>query len=209
MSRSARRIVRCGLLAFFLSALLVATAWASEAPTSLLGQRAPILSGRAAFSPGLINLQQLQHQLVYERESNGRNTPGRARIRVRVVRNVVVLNFFATYCVPCVHEIPVFNRIAQSYKGRPVKFVYVNVDTEKPANVVRDFAKAKGIQVEMILPSVRYVMQAYKVKALPRLVVVDRNGKVAYDVTGAQKDLSGQLSEVLAKLLPPAAAKTG
>lgn len=203
MDQIVRRILRCGLLAVVIPSLLAVTALANPADSPLLGKPAPILSGRAAFSPGLINLQRLQNQIVYERDSKGRLKMEHGRIQMHVVKNAVVLNFFATYCAPCVHEIPTFNRIAKSYEGRPVRFVYVNVDTQKPANQVRDFAKAKGIAVEMILPSVRYVMQTYHVKALPRIVVVNPEGIVAYDVTGYQKDLAHQLSEVLGKLLPP------
>lgn len=206
MSVPVRRAFRLGLLAAVLAGLLVPLARADEATSPLLGKPAPILSGRAAFSPGLITLQQLQHNIIYERDANGRPIFENGRLKMRVVTNAVVLNFFATYCVPCVHEIPTFNRIAKSYEGQPVKFVYVNVDTEKTANQVRQFARAKGIAVEMILPSVRYVMRAYHVEALPRIVVVDRTGVVAYDATGFQKDLAQQLGDVLAKVLPPTQA---
>jgi len=120
----------------------------------------------------------------------------------------VVLNFFATYCVPCVKEIPTFNRLAKSYEGKPVHFVYVNVDTEKTAEQVRDFAREKGIAVEMMLPSVHYALDAYKIDALPRIVVVNADGVVAHVITGFQEDLAAQIGEILDSVLsdkkPPA-----
>jgi len=38
---------------------------------------------------------------------------------MQVTRNVVVLNFFATYCIPCIREIPAYNRLYQKYQGQP------------------------------------------------------------------------------------------
>jgi len=75
------------------------------------------------------------------------------------------------------------------------------VDTEKTADQVREFARSKGIAVEMILPSVRYAVQAYRIDALPRIVVIDRKGIVTHVVTGFQEDLAKQLGEVLAPVL--------
>ncbi|HKI98463.1 MAG TPA: TlpA disulfide reductase family protein [bacterium] len=196
-----RPIRRAGLLIALLATALAVTAAAADTPSPLLGKRAPLLSGRAAFGAGLINLQRLQNEIVYEKDAQGKPVREGNRIKVHIVRNAVVLNFFATYCAPCVREIPTFNRIAKSYEGRPVKFVYVNVDTEKTADQVREFARSKGIAVEMILPSVRYAVQAYRIDALPRIVVIDRKGIVTHVVTGFQEDLAKQLGEVLAPVL--------
>jgi thiol-disulfide isomerase/thioredoxin len=180
---------------------------AEPRPHPLLGKPAPILSGRAAFRPGLVNLNKLQNEIVFERDAQGRPLREGDRVKFHVVHNTVVLNFFATYCVPCVREIPTFNKIAAAYAGRPVKFVYVNVDTEKSADEVRAFAQARGIAVEMILPSVRYALDAYKIDALPRIVVVGPDGVVTHVITGFQEDLAAQLNAVLAPLLKAGAAK--
>ena len=182
--------------------VLLAGTIAAAAPSPLLGKRAPMLSGRAGFGTGLINLNKLQNEIVTERGANGQPVREGNRIKFRVVKHAVVLNFFATYCVPCVQEIPTFNRIAKSYEGKPVKFVYVNVDTEKTAEQVRDFARQKGIAVEMILPSVIYALDAYKIDALPRIVVVNADGVVSHVITGFQEDLAAQIGEILDEVLP-------
>ncbi len=202
---------RCALGAL---GLLLAGTLAAAAPNPLLGKRAPLLSGRAGFGTGLINLNKLQNEIVYERDANGQPVREGNRIKFHVEKYAVVLNFFATYCVPCVKEIPTFNRLAKSYEGKPVRFVYVNVDTEKTAEQVRDFAKQKGIAVEMILPSVHYALEAYKIDALPRIVVVNADGIVSHVITGFQEDLAAQIGAILDEVLPgskaPAKArKTG
>jgi len=204
--------IRCVLVLATLLGLLLAGTTVAAAPHPLVGKHAPLLSGRAGFSPGLINLNKLQSEIVYERDANGKPVRDGNRIKFRVVKYAVVLNFFATYCVPCVKEIPTFNRLAKSYEGKTVRFVYVNVDTEKTAEQVRDFAKAKGIAVEMMLPSVNYALNAYKIDALPRIAVVAPDGIISHVITGFQEDLMAQMSEILDEVLTPgkgAAGKTG
>lgn len=41
---------------------------------------------------------------------------------------IYIVNFWATWCAPCVEEIPEFNKIAQHYKNQPVKVVMANLD---------------------------------------------------------------------------------
>jgi thiol-disulfide isomerase/thioredoxin len=193
---------RLAVLLAVLAALWVPALAGAQETSPLIGKPAPLLSGRAAFGTGLLNLNRMQKDIVQERDAQGNPVREGDRVKLRVVKYAVVLNFFATYCVPCVQEIPTFNRVAKSYEGRPVKFVYVNVDTEKSAEEVRDFARQKGIEVEMMLPSVRYAVQAYKIDALPRIVVVDPEGVVTHVIMGFQADLAAQIGQILAQVLP-------
>jgi thiol-disulfide isomerase/thioredoxin len=193
---------RLAVLLAVLAALWVPALAGAQETSPLIGKPAPLLSGRAAFGTGLLNLNRMQKDIVQERDAQGNPIREGDRVKLRVVKYAVVLNFFATYCVPCVQEIPTFNRVAKSYEGRPVKFVYVNVDTEKSAEEVRDFARQKGIEVEMMLPSVRYAVQAYKIDALPRIVVVDPEGVVTHVIMGFQADLAAQIGQILAQVLP-------
>ena len=184
-------------------AIVCAPVPSGAAETSpLVGKPAPLLSGRAAFSPGLLNLNRLQKEIVQARDANGNPIKEGGRVKLLVKKYAVVLNFFATYCAPCIREIPTFNRIAKSYDGQPVKFVYVNVDTEKSADQVRQFAREKGIEVEMMMPSVRYAVQAYKIDALPRIVVVNADGVITDVIMGFQEDLAAQIGQILGQVLP-------
>jgi thiol-disulfide isomerase/thioredoxin len=101
-----------------------------------------------------------------------------------------------------VKEIPTFNKIVKSYEGKPVRFVYVNVDTEKSMEQMVRFAKEKGIEgVDMMLPSVKNAIDLYKIAALPRMVFVDKKGVVVQVLTGFQDDLPKQIDEILKPLL--------
>ena len=193
-------------MALTLAVCLMIPAAVSNAsvPHPLLGKKAPMLSGQAALSSGLLNLDKVRQEYVQVKNANA--TAGQPMQSTKIVKYAVVLNFFATYCVPCVKEIPSFNKIAAKWGDRPVRFLYVNVDTEKSATEVRDFAKAKGIEVDMILPSVRYVVDAYKIDSLPKIMVVDENGNIAHVIAGFQEDLDKQLNAVLTNVTKKKAA---
>jgi len=175
----------------------------AAAPESLIGKPAPNLIGRAAFGTGLLKLDKLRRDVVFELDAEGKPVKEGGKYKTRTIDYALVLNFFATYCVPCIKEIPAFNRAARSYVGKPVKFLYVNVDTEATVEQVIRFAKEKGIDgVEMMLPSVKNAIELYKIEALPRMVFVDRKGVVAEVITGFHEDLPKQIDAVLKPLLP-------
>jgi thiol-disulfide isomerase/thioredoxin len=100
-----------------------------------------------------------------------------------------------------VKEIPTFNKIAASYPGKAIRFVYVNVDNEKTQAEVKAFAQAKGIDVEMMFPSVSHALKTYQVETLPRIVVIDSSGKVNTVITGFHDDLAGQIDQVVKPLM--------
>ena len=189
------------LALLFALPLAALAALAADKPASLLGKEAPNLSGQSS-SGKLINLQQLRREVEFLKSPDGKliKEPS-GKYQTKVTDYVIVINFFATYCVPCVKEIPTFNKIAKAYPDKPIRFVYVNVDTEKSLGQIKEFAQTKGIDVEMMFPSVSHAIQTYQIDTLPRIVVIDSRGKVSTVITGFHEDLAAQLDEVLKPLL--------
>ena len=181
---------------------------AQPTPSALIGEPLPPLQGPAALGKGLLNLQKYTREVEFLKGDDGKPIFERGRPKTRLNRYALVLNFFATYCAPCIREIPTFNKIAASYAGQPVKFLYVNVDSEKSAEEVKAFARARGIAVEMLFPSVSQTLKSYQIETLPRIVVADRDGVIRKVVTGFQDDLTAQLQAEIAAILaqPPGPA---
>jgi thiol-disulfide isomerase/thioredoxin len=180
----------------------------------LIGKPLPPLLGPAMLTPGIMNLTKLTHEVVFLKDDQGRFIKEGGRMKTRLYTYALVMNFFATYCAPCIREIPTFNKIAAAYSNRAVKFLYVNVDAEKSTDEVKAFALDKGITVEMMFPSPTQTFKEYEPRGpahytLPRIVIADSNGKIVQVLFGFQADLSKQLDAVLAGILPPPEKSSG
>lgn len=81
----------------------------------------------------VINFQQLQSQAIKNNDT------------------LYVVNFWATWCDPCVHEIPYFQTAYQKYKGHKVKMVFVSLNSLKELSKVEQFTTDKNLLPEVLL----------------------------------------------------------
>ena len=88
---------------------------------------------------------------------------------------VVVVNFWATWCVPCIEEIPGFNKLNQQLGGKGVVVLGVSMD-EEGAERVRPFLKKHPMDYLVALGS-EAVSKQYGLDELPVTIVFDRSGK--------------------------------
>jgi thiol:disulfide interchange protein len=89
---------------------------------------------------------------------------------------VVVVNFWATYCVPCVKEIPTFNRLHEQLGGKGVAVLGVYMDVDGGAPLVEGFLKAHPMKYPVALGSDK-TTDLFHLDKLPVTVVFDRHGK--------------------------------
>ena len=88
---------------------------------------------------------------------------------------MLVVNFWATWCVPCIREIPSFNKLHQEYGPKGVAVIGIGMD-EEGAERVRPFLAKHPMQYTVGLGS-QDLNQKYKLDALPVTLVFDRTGK--------------------------------
>jgi thiol-disulfide isomerase/thioredoxin len=96
----------------------------------------------------------------------------------------LVVNFFATWCIPCEKEIPELIKMSKEL-GDDFQFVLVDVN-ETPI-VVKKHVDEKKIPLQVILDVHGKVFERFGSNALPLLVVIDKKGKITYHHTGYQK----------------------
>ncbi|MBU6402344.1 MAG: TIGR03435 family protein [Verrucomicrobia bacterium] len=89
---------------------------------------------------------------------------------------VVVLEFWATWCGPCIAAIPHLNELSDRFKDRPVRFIAITDEDEK---VVAPFLAKKPIHAWVGLDSDKATSKAYGIKFIPQTVVVDQTGRIA------------------------------
>ncbi len=95
---------------------------------------------------------------------------------------VVVVDFWATWCMPCRLQAQILEPIYKDYKGRGVQFLAANVGEEP--DEVKKFLKEKPFPYPVLLDAKQEAATKLGVFALPTLLVVDKKGKVSYIQSG-------------------------
>jgi len=126
------------------------------------------------------------------------NLDGKEVVLADYVGQVVLLNFWATWCPPCVREIPDLQSLHEKYKGQGVAIIGVTNDDPK---AVRKFVQRKGVTYPILLDKGRLEFQ-FGVAALPTTFVFDRKGEIVAVYVGSrsaeelERDLKAALGRV-------------
>jgi peroxiredoxin len=96
---------------------------------------------------------------------------------------VVLLNFWATWCGPCRIEMPTLQAMHEDYGGADFALLAVAGDLEG-AQVVRPFIRRLGLTFPALLDARGDVQDQYFVNALPMSFLLDRHGVVVYKLVG-------------------------
>lgn len=96
--------------------------------------------------------------------------------------NVVLINFWATWCGPCRQEMPELEKLHTRYEAAGFQTLGVNVEEDSAAAVA--LAKKLGVSFPVLFDTASTVSELYQVRAMPTTVLVDRNGKVRHVYKG-------------------------
>jgi peroxiredoxin len=118
------------------------------------------------------------------------------RLADHVGREVVVLNFFATWCGPCREEMPELARFHAKNASRPVRLVAI--DDEEKKDLVAAFVERLEIPFAVLLDEPGNVVEAYGASSLPTTVVIGADGRILLYQTGAIRNADVTLEPVLA-----------
>jgi thiol-disulfide isomerase/thioredoxin len=102
--------------------------------------------------------------------------------------NVVLLNFWATWCGPCREEIPDLIGLQAKYKDR-LQIIGISVDDDDEAEAVKKFVEQTGINYPVALASPEVRMQYGGITALPTSFVLDTEGRVVQKHEGLRDPL--------------------
>jgi peroxiredoxin len=91
---------------------------------------------------------------------------------------VVMVNFWATWCGPCQQEMPLLDQMYKKYK--PAGFTLIGVNVDKEALPVKDLMARKPVSFPVLLDPANQVSKAYHVDEMPSSVIIDRKGEIRY-----------------------------
>jgi peroxiredoxin len=91
---------------------------------------------------------------------------------------VVLINFWATWCGPCRKEMPLLDQIYQRYKG--LGFTLLGVNVEEDSAGAENWLKQTPVTFPVLFDRENRVSKLYEVTAMPSTVIVDRKGQVRF-----------------------------
>lgn len=112
------------------------------------------------------------------RDLNGQET------RLSSLRgNVVLLNFWATWCPPCREEVPSMVKLNRAMAGKPFRMLAVSID-EGGKGAVEAYFKESGSTLPALLDADRAVGRMYGTTGVPETFVIDTKGVILKKVIG-------------------------
>jgi peroxiredoxin len=112
---------------------------------------------------------------------------------------VVLINFWATWCGPCLDEMPSIQNLKEKLAGRP--FVVLAVNLDEPESRIRKFLTQMKLDFPILLDPGRKVARAWDARILPASFVVGPDGRIRYTLVGGidwnNEHMVARISELL------------
>lgn len=115
----------------------------------------------------------------------------------------VLMNFWATWCGPCRHEMPSLEALYQKYKDRGFVVLGVSVDDEgwEP---IRGFLKAVPVSFPIVLDKEQKVTETYETFRIPETYLINPKGEIAGKIVGPQDYSQEVFFKKIERILPKA-----
>jgi thiol-disulfide isomerase/thioredoxin len=130
----------------------------------------------------------------------GEGAAERDRVSLEALRGqVVLLDFWASWCPACRASIPILSRIAARYRDRGLVTLGINVEADRTPEFVARAHRALGAGFPSLHDASWSVQRAYGIRSLPTIVVLDRQGVVRrFDVgMSSESELDARVRELL------------
>ncbi|CAN8139265.1 cytochrome c biogenesis protein CcmG, thiol:disulfide interchange protein DsbE [uncultured Thiomicrorhabdus sp.] len=111
---------------------------------------------------------------------------------------VVLVNFWASWCPPCVHEMPSMAMLKQSLEGKPFDILAVNLGESKEA--IAEFEKTFTLNFPILLDPQGQAVKDWQVFAYPSSYLIDAQGQIRYALFGGTDWMEAHHREKIAEL---------
>ena len=127
-------------------------------------------------------------------------------VRLREFRGkLVLLNFWATWCTPCLHEMPSMERLYQTFKQTPFVLLAVSMDRQG-AQVAKPFVENLNLTFPVLLDNAAEVSRHYGVRGLPTSYLIDPEGRIIGAAIGGRDWSRTEAKALMAGILRQASA---
>ncbi|MDP8208052.1 MAG: TlpA disulfide reductase family protein [Candidatus Electryonea clarkiae] len=119
----------------------------------------------------------------------------------------VLLDFWATWCVPCKQALPHLAKIHESYKDQGFKLVSISTDNTRSVGKVRPYVKSQKWEFPVLLDTDNEVLKRYRANSVPMSVLISTEGLIIKTWIGyhpgEEKDIEKEVKKLLASKTEP------
>ena len=119
---------------------------------------------------------------------------------------VVLVNFWATWCVPCRAEMPSMEALRKAMEGKP--FVVLAVNVGEGARTARDFGRKLELGFPLLLDRDTRTTKAWSARVLPASYVIGPDGRIRYSYLGELDWSSAEVRNRIEALFPKASLRS-
>lgn len=102
---------------------------------------------------------------------------------------IVVINFWATWCGPCQEELPRLSKLAESYSGKNVRFVAVSIDALRDRSRIQPALEKGNVTLETWVGADTGMLSSFGLgDIVPGTVVLDEHGEIVARIMGEAHD---------------------
>jgi len=93
---------------------------------------------------------------------------------------LTVIDFWATWCAPCVRALPLLDELAREFEDRGVQFIGISVDGPRNQSKVKPFVQSKNVSYPILKDLNSELMADLSVSAVPTLLIYNSEGEQLY-----------------------------
>ncbi|OZB83986.1 MAG: hypothetical protein B7X28_01310 [Halothiobacillus sp. 13-55-253] len=183
---SSRIAQAASLLAGYMAEPRVAGKVETSAPVTVEQTKSTELQPYSGPQNRVLDLMDLQGQAIDLKDYRGK---------------VVLLNFWASWCPPCVHEMPSMTRLKTLLEGEPFEILAVNLAEDRAA--IDAFIKQHPVNFPILTDPAGTAVQTWQVYAYPSTYLIDRKGRIRYALFGGaewdQPDAVAKIRQLIAE----------
>ena len=114
---------------------------------------------------------------------------------------LTVIDFWATWCKPCIKSIPKLVELSDEFESNGVNFIGISIDGPRNLAKVKPFARSLGVKYPVLLDTDSAVMAKLGVQAVPSLLIVNSNDEIVYFHEGYKPGEEIAIRDEILKLL--------
>lgn len=144
------------------------------------------------FRPDIDDKNEMQEMAA---DAVFKNTSGKAVSLSSLKGKVVFLNFWATWCPPCIAEMPSINEMYKSFSNR-TDIVFIMVDADSNLNIAQAFMKAHEYTLPLYVANSGTSSDLFT-STLPSTIIINKKGNIVFKETGAANYNTKQFTDFI------------